>query len=295
MAITDGLMQMADTVQIGNAISAAISPAFKEASIGMGLVYAETCSPASQVIKFRKSGSLIAEAVTEGAAYAASDANSDINDTSVTATAAKIAVASPISVEAMRFGGGAANVARVAAEQGRALARKFDDDLLALFDSVTNTATATSTLDTDTLLTGQYKVMDSLVPPGPLVAVLDNKGAAELRKLVANAGAAIYSSQYNSPLFGTPSQNNFIGNLLGIDIYQTTGLSTTGGDDQGLIFNPNYAFCAAMGGSVESVVQFSGMGVALLIPGFSDIVLSWLFYGVALWNDAAACEIRSDT
>jgi putative hemolysin len=295
MAITDGLMQMADTVQIGNAISAAISPAFKEASIGMGLVYAETCSPASQIIKFRKSGSLVAEAVTEGAAYAASDANSDINDTSVTATAAKIAVASPISVEAMRFGGGAANVARVAAEQGRALARKFDDDLLALFDSVTNTATATSTLDTDTLLTGQYKVMDSLVPPGPLVAVLDNKGAAELRKLVANAGAAIYSSQYNSPLFGTPSQNNFIGNLLGIDIYQTTGLSTTGGDDQGLIFNPNYAFCAAMGGSVESVVQFSGMGVALLIPGFSDIVLSWLFYGVALWNDAAACEIRSDT
>lgn len=295
MAITDGLMQMADTVQIGNAISAAISPAFKEASIGMGLVYAETCSPDSQVIKFRKSGSLVAEAVTEGAAYAASDANSDINDTSVTCTAAKIAVASPISVEAMRFGGGAANVARVAAEQGRALARKFDDDLLALFDSVTNTATATTTLDTDTLLTGQYKVMDSLVPPGPLVAVLDNKGAAELRKLVANAGAAIYSSQYSSPLFGTPSQNNFIGNLLGIDIYQTTGLSTTGGDDQGLIFNPNYAFCAAMGGSVESVVQFSGMGVALLIPGFSDIVLSWLFYGVALWNDAAACEIRSDT
>lgn len=295
MAITDGLMQMADTVQIGNAISAAISPAFKEASIGMGLVYAETCSPDSQVIKFRKSGSLVAEAVTEGAAYAASDANSDINDTSVTCTAAKIAVASPISVEAMRFGGGAANVSRVAAEQGRALARKFDDDLLALFDSVTNTATAASTLDTDTLLTGQYKVMDSLVPPGPLTAVLDNKGAAELRKLVANAGSAIYSSQYSSPLFGTPAQNNFIGNLLGIDIYQTTGLSTTGGDDQGLIFNPNYAFCAAMGGSVESVVQFSGMGVALLIPGFSEIVLSWLFYGVALWNDAAACELRSDT
>lgn len=295
MAITDGLMQMADTVQIGNAISAAISPAFKEASIGMGLVYAETCSPASQVIKFRKSGSLIAEAVTEGAAYAASDANSDINDSSVTITAAKIAVASPISVEAMRFGGGAANVARVAAEQGRALARKFDDDLLALFDSITNVATATSTLDTDTLLTGQFNVMDSLVPPGPLTAVVDNKGAAELRKVVANAGAAIYSSQYNSPLFGVPSQNNFIGNLLGIDIYQTTGLSTTGGDDQGCIFNPNYAFCAAMGGSVESVVQFSGMGVALLIPGFSDIVLSWLFYGVGVWNNSAACELRSDT
>lgn len=291
----DGRMDIADTVTIGNAISAAIAPAFKEASIGMGLVHAETFSTQSNVLKFRISGSLVAETVAQGAVYLPSDANSDINDTSVTATAAKCVVGSPISWEAGRYGAGAANTARVAAEQGRAIARFFDDDLLALFDSVTNVATATSTLDTDTLLLGQYNVLNSLCPPGPLVAVLDFKGVHELRKLVANSGAAIYSSQYSSPLFGTPAQNNFVGNFLGIDIYQTTGLSTTGGDDQGCIFNPQYAFATGLGGAVETRVYFTGAGVASQVPGISDYVLSWFSYDTVLWNDTAACEIRSDT
>lgn len=291
----DGRMDVADTVTIGNAISALMSPAFKEASIGYNLVYAETCPDNTNVIKFRKSGSLVAEAVAEGAVYLPTDANSDINDTSVTATAAKVAVASPISWEAMRFGAGAASTVRVATEQGRALARKFDGDLLALFDGLTNAATAATTLDTDTLLLGQYNVLNALVPPGPLVAVIDFKGAHELRKLVANSGSAIYSSQYNSPLFGTPQANNFVGNFLGIDIYQTVGLSTTGGDDQGAIFNPQYCFAAAMSGEINTDIQFSSLGVANQVAGFSTIVSSWYAYNVVEWNDTAGCELRSDT
>lgn len=291
----DGRMDMADTVQVGNAISALMSPALKEATIWMNLVHAETCPDTTNVIKFRKSGSLVAEGVSEGAVYLASDANSDINDSSVSATATKIAVGSPLSAEAVRFGAGAADTIRVAAEQGRAIARKFDDDCNTLIDSITNTATATAGMDTDTLLTGQYQVLNSLVPPGPLAAVLDFKGVHELRKLVANSGAAVYASQYNSPLFGTPQPNNFVGNFLGIDIYQTTGLSTTGTDDQGVIFNPRYAFAAALGGSIESHVHFTGAGVADQIPGFSWYVLSWMFYNVVVWNNTAACELRSDT
>lgn len=291
----DGRMDLADTVTIGNAISALMSPALKEAAIWLNLVHAETCPSTTNVIKFRKSGSLIAEAVSEGAVYIPSDTNSDINDTSVTATAAKVAVGSPLSAEAVRFGAGAADTVRVAGEQGRAIARKFDDDCLALVDSITNVATATAGMDSDTLLTGQYNVLNSLVPPGPLAAVLDFKGVHELRKHVANSGSAIYASQYNSPIFGTPQPNNFVGNYLGIDIYQTTGLSTTGSDDQGVIFNPRYAFAAALGGSIESQVYFTGAGVADQIPGISWYVISWMFYNVVVWNNTAACELRSDT
>lgn len=295
MAVTDGLMQMADTVQIGNAISVMMSPAFVKSAIFMNLVAAETCSNASQSIKFRKSGSLIAEAITEGAIYTPSDANSDINDTSVTVTAAKLAVASPLSVEAMRFGGGAANVPRVADEQGRALARAFDAAVITLIDSITNVSTATSTMDTDCLLTGQMNIEAANCPPGPLTAVMIPKQANELRKLVANSGAAIWASQYNSPLFGAPQSNGFVGNFLGIDIYQTTGLTTSGSDTQGVIFNPLYAFAAALGGAIESHVTWSAVGVSLLVPGFSWIVDSHLLSGVALYNDTAACELRSDT
>lgn len=291
----DGRMDMADTVQIGNSISVMMSPAFVRSAIFMNLVAAETCSNASQSIKFRKSGSLIAESVAEGAVYVPSDANSDINDTSVTVTAAKLAVASPISVEAMRFGGGAANIPRVSDEQGRALGRAFDAAVIALIDSITNVATAASTMDTDTLLLGQMNIEAANCPPGPLVAVMIPKQANELRKLVANSGAAIYSSQYNSPLFGAPQPNGFIGNFLGIDIYQTTGLSTSGADTQGVIFNPLYAFACALGGAIETHVSWTSVGVASQVAGFSWIADSYLLSGVALYNDTAACELRSDT
>lgn len=291
----DGRMDMADTVQIGNSISVMMAPAFVKSAIFMNLVVAETCSNASQSIKFRKSGSLIAESVAEGAVYIPSDANSDINDTSVTVTAAKVAVLSSLSVEAMRFGGGAANVPRVSDEQGRAIARQFDAACITLIDSVTNVATATSTMDTDTLFTGQMNIENANCPPGSLVAVMSPKQANELRKLVANSGASIWNSQYNSPLFGAPQANNFIGNFLGIDIYQTTGLTTTGGDTQGVIFNPNYAFAAAMGGAIDSHVYWSGAGVASQVPGFCWVVDSHMLFGVGIYNDTALCELRSDT
>lgn len=291
----DGRMDLADTITIGNAVSALMAPAFVRASIGLGLVYAETCPNNTNVIKFPKSGSLTAEAVAEGAVYLPTDANSDINDTSVTSTATKVMVASPISWEAQRFNSSYANTSRVAEEQGRALARKFDVDWKALFNSVTEAATATAGLDTDTVLLGQYNVYDGLTPPGPLVAVVDFKGAYELRKAVANSGSAIYASQYNSPLFGTPAMNGFVGNFLGIDFYQTSGLSNTGGDDQGLIFDPRYAFCCALSGAIETRIWFSGMGVASQVAGTSDVVQSWFAYDIDLWNDDAACELRSDT
>lgn len=292
----DGRMDIADCVIVGNAISTMISPALKEAVFSMPLIHVEECPPTTNVIKFRKSGSLVAEAVTEGAVYTPSDANSDINDTSVTATAVKIAVASPLTVEAIRFGAGAADIPRVAAEQARAIGRKFDDDFLALVDSITNVATASTTMSVDTLLEGQYNVYNALVPTGGLAAVLHFKQAYELKKVIASSGAAQYSNQSQiSILNGIPQANGFVGNFLGVDIYQTTGLSTTGGDTQGVIFDPRIAFAAAIGGSIDTMVEWTGYGVASNIPGFSYAAESWIFYHIVVWNNTAASELRSDT
>lgn len=292
----DGRMDLADTVTIGNAISAMISPAFKQAAICLNLVHAETCPDNTNVIKFRKSGSLVAEAVAEGAVYLPTDANSDINDTSVTATATKVMVSSPISREAQRFGAGAAAFPRVAAEQGRALGRKFDADFLALISSLTNNVTASTTLDTDSLLTAQYNIYNSLTPPGPLVALLHFKGVLELQKLVVNAGAAVWTNAYSLPLVsGVPAANNFKGNFLGIDVYQTTGFGTTGGDNIQVVFNPEYAFCAALGGNVQTEIYYTGNGVASQVPGVSDVVQSYMYYDVKIYNDTAACKLRSDS
>lgn len=292
----DGLTTRSDMVTTGTVVSALIPQAFKEASIWMNLVYSEDLPADAIAKKFRISGSVIAEAVTEGSVYTPSDTNSDLTDTSVTITAAKAVVGSPISVEALRFGGNGASLARVADEQGRALARLFDDDCNALINSITLAATASSTLTTDTLLEGQYKVLNALCPPGPLVAVLDFKGVYELQKLVVNAGAAVWTNALATQFIsGVPQANNYRGNFLGIDIYATTGLSETGSDDQGVIFNPRYAFASVLGGAPETNIRWTGHGVASQVAGFSYEVSTHMFYGVGLWHDSAACEIRSDT
>lgn len=293
----DGLLTLSDLTIVGNVVSATASPALKEAVIGLNLVALQDCPPTTNVIKWRKLGSCIAEAVAETAAYTPSDANSDPADaTAVTTTAVKYMVATPVSAEALRFGGGATSFELLGQEHGRALGRAFDDDLLSMFDGLTNAATATSTLDVDTLLNGQYQVYNALVPPGPLVAVLDFKGAYELKKLIANSGACQYANQSQIAILNSvPQANNFVGNFLGIDIYQTTGLSTTGNDDQGAIFDPRYCFCAGMGGAIQSAITFTAGGVANNWPAVSYMVTSWMFWDIGEWNDTAGCELRSDT
>lgn len=292
----DGRMDVADTVGIGNAISRLMSPAFKAGTFGLNLVYSETFSNLSNKIKFRKAGYLTAETVGEGAVYLPSDANSQIVDTAVEVTAAKAVVGSPISYEAIKFGAGSADVSRIAAEQGAAIARKFDYDLKALFDSVSSTSTAGSTLDVDTVLTGQYNVFNSECPTGSMVCVIDFKGLLELQKLVASSGAAKYANQNQLTLLnGVPQANGFVGNYLGIDFYATNGLSTTGGDDQGVIFNPQWAFCCGLSGGIETEVYQTRMGVASQVAGLSWAVLSYMFYDVKVWNNSAISEIRSDT
>lgn len=290
----DGRTDMADTVQIGNAISALMGPELRNATFGMNLVYSETCPDSTNKIKFRKSGYVIAESVAEGAVYVPSDANSDITDTAVEVTAAKIAVASPISYEAQRFGAGAANLPRFASAQARAIGRKFDDDLKALFDSITSVATTPGALDNDTLLLAVYRVHAGLIPPGPMVAVGDFKQVNDLTRVAANSGAAQYANTSQIAILGAnPAPNGFVANYLGVDLYQTSGLSTTESLYQGAVFNPMWAFASAMGGSIVTEIMKTGMGVQSQVAGFSDVVLSHIFYGIAVWHNEAACELRS--
>lgn len=292
----DGRMDLADTVTTGNAISAAISPALQDAAVGLNIVYTEQFPTDTNVIKFRKSGSLVAEVLAEGAVYVPSDSNSDINDTSVSATAAKVVVGSPISYEAVRFGAGAADTGRVAAEQGRAIARKFDDDLIALFDSVTNTATATSTMSIECFIDAIYNINKAPFPIGQKVALLGYKQVMELQKVLAATGAAAFmNTQFLDLLNGAPKANGFVGRFLDVDVYQQSGHSTTGGDIQGAMWNREYGFAAGVGGPAESEIMKTGMGVTDQVAGFSWVVLSHIFYKLVLWNDTAVSEVRSDS
>lgn len=282
--------ELSNVTTVGNAISALMSPAFKEAAIMPNLIHMETFRNNTNVIKFRKSGDLTAATLAESTAYTFS-ASSELTDSSVSCTAVKGVVMSKITQEALRFGGGQADTSRIAAEQGRAIARLFDDTALALFSGFSTQVTASSILTVAKMLEAQYRVYNGNVPvDGRLTAVLDYKGAHEIRAEIAASSASAYvNPAFLDILNGTPQANNYVGNVVGIDVFQSIGLPTSASDDVALVFNPRWAFCAGVGGAFETEIARK------LSEGLYYEVASWMFFDIKEWNDAAGVGLLSDT
>lgn len=278
-------------VGIGNAISALMSPAFVNASVGLNLVTTETFADSSNVLKFRKSGALTAEALAEATAYTYSS-SSVLTDASVSLTASKGVVASKVTVEALRFGTGAANLPRVATEHGEALARLFDTSWFALFSSITNAVTAATTLTKDNLLDAVYNIQSSMkgAQSGRLAAVLHWKGKNEIEKELTSISAPAFSNPRLIEMVGAvPQPNGFVGTFGIVDVYASTGMPTASSDNVQCVFHPMYAFAAGLGGSFETQVDPPNA-----TNGYVHEVSSWMFYSVGIWNNTAACKLASD-
>lgn len=284
--------EFSNFITIGNAVSAIASPALAEKTVMLSLCTVEQFPDNTNTIKAAKNGSLTAEDVNESTAYSLS-ASSELTDSSVTCTAVKGMVASHLSVEALRFANPASRIERIGEEQGAALGRLFDSAAVALFSSIATGVTATSTLTKDNLLDAQYNVyaaMKGAVGDGKLAAVLHYKGANEIRKeLTSISASAFANSAMLSLIGGAPKANGLVGEFAGIEVYQTSGLPTSGGDNIQCVFHPKYCFFAGMGGSIETEVLWKGATGGALWE-----VASYMFYKVVEWNDTAGCRVLSD-
>lgn len=280
--------EQGNLIRIGNDISAEISPNFAASTVGMNLVTVQQFSPEINVIKFRKAGSLTAAAVSESGSWSYGS-GSELTDSSVTVTGAKVAQNAKVTVEALRFGAGQADFARVAAEQGRALARSYDDSLCALFPSLSQSVTATSTLTRDELLDAMQLIDAGNVPSGTLVAMLHAKQISDLRKELSNDNGTPWSNiSLLDILGGRPQATGFAGNYAGIDLFQSNLVDNSGGNHQGALFHPEYTFCSGVGGSFETNVQYEA-------DDFLYKISSHFFYDVKEWNDGAGILVLSDT
>lgn len=271
-------------------ISDAIAAALVQGIVVVPLIASESVPENTAVKLFRQEGSLAAtDGVAESSAYSFSS-SSEYTETSVSATAAKTVVASKITVEALRFKN--FDVAKTARLQGEALARTLDDNVLALFSGFNNGVTAASIATPDIWLDGVYTVNSSLagLKGRNLTGVADYKAINELRKHLINSGATAYSHQSMITLLeGKTTPTGYAGSLPGADLYETDGLPTTGGDDIGLVFNPEMAFGAMYDSSVTTNVVWVGSS------GLWWEVTSYIFNKVVEWVDAAGCKVRSDT
>lgn len=284
-------------------ISAGISAALVQAAVVVPLIYAEDLPAGTNVKKFRKAGSLTAEAVSESAPYTFS-ASSEYTESSVTVTAVKSAVASLLTVEAEQFS--SINLARLAAEQGQAIARLLDDDVLTLFDEHNNSVTCGSILTVDDILTAAYTVRAAVkgASKRKLIGVFDYKGINEIRKELVKSAASVFSIPEMVSLL-RPSEsmqtpNGYVGSLPGIDLFETDGLPSANSDDYALVFNPDLCYCAMYSPSVQVRTRWVGASqygesAAPNATGFATEVASWVFSDVKEWNDTAGCTVRSDT
>lgn len=286
--------ELANLITIGNAVSAATGKAFVNGAQGLSLVYTEPFPDNTNVIKFAVEGSYTAETVAESTDYSYS-ASSEYTETSVSCTAKKSVLGTKITVEAARFGAGRARLERQALLHGQAHARLFDADLKALFSSIAGGVTATSTLVKDNLIDARYSVVAAMKGAfsGKLVAMLDYKGVSEIQKELTSITATAFGNMQMLGVLGMPNPaNGYAGNVVGIDVYQTDGLPTSGSDDIGCVWDPSACFAAGVDGR-------DGLNNTLKDPaainGLSTEILTWTWWKIVEWRDTAGCRVLSDT
>lgn len=285
------LSELSNSVIVGNLLSAIGSPALVKGTVGMNLMYTEDLPVGTNVKKFVKYGSLTGALLAESTALAP-DANGELTDSSVTATAAKCTVVSGLTVEGESFGN--IDIPRIANEQFSAIARYVDTDFLSMASGLATSVTAATVLTVDDIMQGQFNIFNSNCPNQevPLAVVIGPRAGYNIKKDIIQSGGSAWSNPAMLSVFnGSGIQpNGRLGSIPGVgDIYQTTGFATGGGDDTQMIIHPMWCLAGMFAAAPVTWIKQKGA------EGFYTEVASYYFYDIIEWNDLCGCALKSDT
>ena len=288
--MVDYITEVSNAVTIGNDLSRLSAPAFVKSAVGLNSLYRENLPVGAPTKKFTKEGSLTVASLAQSTAMPA-DANGEYTETSVTATPAKCAVVSGISVEARAFT--SLDVAKLADKQGSAFGRFVSNDIIGLASGLSTVQTATSVLTIDDLMIAQLAIYNSNCPnpEATLQAILGPKAVYNIKKEILQSGATPWSNpNMLSIVGGRPTLDGFMGSIPGLcDVYQTTGFGTTGGDDQQMLIHPVWCLAGVFDTAPKYIITERGS------EGFYTEVASYFLYDAFEWNDLAGVQIRSDS
>lgn len=288
MAVAN-VTELSNSVNVTDVLAAGISPALVKANCMMALMHTESLPVGTLTSKLRKKGTLTAATLAEATALAP-DANGELTDTSVSATIAKCAVVSALSVEQTQFGNITAD--RIAQEHGSAIARFVDNDAISLFSGLSTVVTSATIMTLDDVMLGQFNIFNSECPDKnvPLKAVLTHRGYYNIKKEIVQSSAAVWSNEsFLAILGGAPQTNCYVGSMSNIDFYATSGHATGGGDSTQAIFHPMWCFAGFFAPAPQTWVKQKGA------EGFYTELASYYFYDVLEWNDACGVALKSDT
>lgn len=291
MGAVANVTTLSNTWTVNRALSARAAPEFAKNVVFMPLIYMEDLpeGQATATKGFRRDGSLTASAVINEAHAAA--LGTVRSDTLVDATAAKAVRVDGISVENEKFG--IAGMSSYVQSQARALGRAVDDQGLALFTSVTNIVDAAGALTIEHLDEAQMNILASAVPDSnkTLKFLGSTRAFRNVKTDVRSSGGAAFANERFLSIFnGPPQENGYVGSLPGYDLYHVpSGLTAVGPQSSQCMFHPDYAFAGMIDRSVNVWMNQKGS------EGVYTEILSYLFWSMVLWNDAAACEVLSNS
>ena len=269
-------------VTIEEDLSARMKPAFEAAAVTRFMLWVETLAGQAKTKEFRKADSLVASTPGEGVA----PTKQELQDTIVAITAAETTVWTELTRFAELVVGGQ-STQRLAEESAMALARHFDNSVLALASSVTAEAGTTGTvLDEDDVLQGIY-LLENANAVGNINGVVSAKGAKDLRTAFKDNAAVSFdtiaqrgleSGQYNAA--------SFVGVVLGIPFFKSTQVYNDATDDYGMLISPyDIGVTEANGGEIDVLED---VDPSRRVKGKSLTQL----VGVGIVEQAGVCTLR---
>ena len=224
-------------------------------------------------------------AVAAAAVSEAADlSNTAINPSSVTITASEVGVMTTLTDLARNSAprNVAADIGRLF---GEAIAKKMDQDLIALFDGFSTAAgTDSAVLSPATVFNAASTLRAAGLPVNETYLVVHPKVAYDLKSGLTNTFAGLDTELSNEAL-----RNGFIGQIAGIKIFETGNMSNTGtaGDYKGGMFHKD-ALALAMMQDIKIETQRDASLRA-------DEIVATAVYGVGELHDSYGIEVIADS
>lgn len=225
-------------------------------------------------------------AVTASAYTTSADteiANSVVSTDGVTLTVSTIAVRTMVT-DLVRASAASNVVADIGRLFGEAIARKLDQDLLALFAGFSvGVGTNSTALSAATVANAIARLRAASVPGDALACVVHPFVAFDLKSALTNTFANPASGVIQNEAMST----GYVGSLFGVPIFESANIVDTDGDSVGAVFHRDALGVAMIGDlSIETQRRASFLG--------DDIVAS-MHYGVGALTNSYGVKITADS
>lgn len=228
----------------------------------------------------------IYSAISASAVAEATDlSNTAVNPTSVTITASEVGVMTTLTDLARNSASRnvAADIGRLF---GEGIAKKMDEDLIALFDGFSVTlGDGTGQIAASSIFNAASTLRASGLPVEECYAVLHPKIAYDLKANLTNT----FANANANDLVNEALRSGYVGSIAGIQVFETSNMANTGtaGDYKGGIFHKD-----ALGLAMMQDIKIETQRDASLR---ADEIVATAVYGVGELHDSYGVELHFDS